>query len=111
MEIPGNQVHLDVDDDAWRVGARDGVFERVRDQCDCEYRALKRRDRKAHAIDRDEGLLRIARVNRWTIGGAIAMTGFLSTVAALAHPPTRQGATVPPPADRGFADPDLYLNL
>lgn len=44
-------------------------------------------------IDRDRGLLRIARVNRWTIGGAIAMTGFLSTVAALAHPGSSHRAT------------------
>ena len=47
-----------------------------------DRRAAARRS----AADRDRGLLRIAQLNRWLIGGAIAMTGFLTTVAALAHP-------------------------
>ena len=52
---------------------------------------------KSRAADRDRGLLRIVRVNRFTIGAAVVLTGVLSSVAALAHPgSSRHGSSSAP---------------
>ena len=62
---------------------------------------------------REEARLRVSRVKRWVMGLALALTGFLSALAAHAlpashaNPPAASGtATEPAPVPREDAAPD-----